>query len=113
MSQEFALAKHYMSMPQGSIKRHNQKFPVHQAETVEQHCLVSCSNGLLSLISYASQHYLPSGGNTYGGHGPPTSPINSESSHNLTTVQSDEGNFLIDVPSFQITLPCIKFTKSN
>lgn len=44
--------------------------------TVKECCLLACSHGLLSLLSYTSLSYLPMGDNTY--NGPPTSIMNQE-----------------------------------
>jgi hypothetical protein len=41
--------------------------------------LLACFPDLLSLFSYTTQDYLPRGGTTHSGLGPPTSIINQDS----------------------------------
>lgn len=61
-----------------------------EAETMENHCLVDCVHGLLSLFSSATQEQLPRSGTTHRGFDTPTSTIKQENSPTeILTCQSE------------------------
>lgn len=72
----------------------------------------------LSVALFSSSFYnarsLPRDGTAHHGLGPPTPTLSQENAHpDLPTGQSDEGNFLADDPSPQVTLVCVKSTETN
>lgn len=67
--------------------------------------------GLLSLYSYTTCDHLPMSSTTHSWQGPTKAIINQDS---LTPTGPTDGEiYLIEVPSFQITVSCIKLIKTT
>lgn len=81
-----------------------------EAGTMEGCCSPAWSLRLIQLAFYTAQKHLTGSGTTHSGLCPPTSIINQE---NGLPGYSDGSIFSINVPSSQMTLVCVKLTKSN
>lgn len=83
------------------------------AEAMEEYCLQACSSWLAQPSSYRTKDHQPRDGTTHRGLGPPIFIINKKMCTHLRRGQSDRGCFSVEAPSSQMTLACVKLTKSQ
>lgn len=92
------------------IVHHLGKVPWHKLKSLEAE---TTKESYLLAYSPTTQAHLPRNGIKHSGQGPPKSVINQENaSTDMYAGKSSKGSFSVEVPFSQITLVCVKLTKT-